>query len=151
MAQTKECKKQFLELFKGILEKTDKAKKQITEMISDIINRIKEYEISQIDEPQPEYSESEPEMEEPEGEDEIEKLIRSTQQGTIDSEEKEIKDMTPVELSEYIKSLRKSELQALIDQCIDSGDFATLGRLQPFIKESLEWKIYESEIKQFLK
>jgi ferritin len=151
MAQTKEGKKQFLELFKGILEKTDKAKKQITEMISDIINRIKEYEISQIDEPQPEYSESEPEMEEPEGEDEIEKLIRSTQQGTIDSEEKEIKDMTPVELSEYIKSLRKSELQALIDQCIDSGDFATLGRLQPFIKESLEWKIYESEIKQFLK
>ena len=61
MAQTKEGKKQFLELFKGILEKTDKAKKQITEMINDIIDRIKEYEISQIDEPQtPEYSELEP-------------------------------------------------------------------------------------------
>ena len=152
MAQTKSGKKQFLELFKGILEKTDAAKKKITEMINDIIEIIKDYEISQIDDPQQnQYSESEPEMEEPEGEDEIEKLIRSTQQGKIDSEEKEIKDMTPVELSEYIKSLRKSELQALIDQCIDSGDFATLGRLQPFIKESLEWKIYESEIKKFLK
>ena len=77
MAQTKEGKKQFLELFKGILEKTDKAKKQITSMIDDIIDRIKEYEISQIDEPEtPEYIESE--FETPEEEDEIEKLIRST-------------------------------------------------------------------------
>jgi hypothetical protein len=150
MAQTKEGKKQFLELFKGILEKTDKAKKQVTDMIGDIIERIKEYEISQIDEPQaPEYSEPEPEMGEPE--DEIEKLIRSTQKEPASAEEKEVKDMTSTELGEYIATLRKSELQDLIDQSLDSGDFDTLSRLQPFIKESFEWKMYESEIKRFLK
>jgi len=149
MAQTKEGKKQFLELFKGILEKTDKAKKQVTDMIADIIERIKEYEISQIDEPQaPEYSEPESEGE---PEDEIEKLIRSTQKEPVSAEEKEIKDMTPTELGEYVKTLRKSELQDLIDQSLDSGDFDTLSRLQPFIKESFEWKMYESEIKRFIK
>jgi len=59
--------------------------------------------------------------------------------------------MTPTELGEYVATLRKSELQDLIDQSLDSGDFDTLSRLQPFIKESFEWKMYESEIKRFIK
>lgn len=145
MAKTKEGKKQFLDLFKGILEKTSAAKKQVTDMINDIIDRIKEYEISQIGEPK--YNEPETEME---PEDEIEKIIRSTQQEPV-ATEKEIKDMTSTELGEYVKTLRKKELQDLIDKSLDSGDYATLGKLQPFIKESFEWKMYESEIKRFLK
>lgn len=145
MAKTKEGKKQFLDLFKGILEKTSAAKKQVTDMINDIIDRIKEYEISQIGEPK--YNEPETEIE---PEDEIEKIIRSTQQEPV-ATEKEIKDMTSTELGEYVKTLRKKELQDLIDKSLDSGDYATLGKLQPFIKESFEWKMYESEIKRFLK
>jgi hypothetical protein len=48
MARTEEGKKEFLELFKGILENTTSAKTKITRMIDDVISRIREFEISNI-------------------------------------------------------------------------------------------------------
>ena len=83
--------------------------------------------------------------------DEITKLIHQTQQEPPAEVEKEIKDMTEDELKQYVSSLRKKDLQEIIDSALDSGDYATLAKLQPYMKESLEWKIYESEIKRFLK
>jgi hypothetical protein len=141
MVQTMEGKKQFLELFKGILEKTDKAKKQITEMISDIIDRIKEYEISQIDEPT--YGETEfeePEFEEPkEEEDEIEKLIRQ-------------KEEEPLE-SDYSKLTRR-QLDDELNDAIDRGDKETLDAISKELSrrnESVMLRIYDEEIKKILK
>jgi len=144
MAQTKEGKKQFLELFKGILEKTDKAKKKITEMISDIIDKIKEYEISQIDEPQtPEYSESEPEMDEPEGEDEIERLIRSTQQ-----------DPSVVDGEVDYSTLSRKQLDAELNDALDRGDKKALNAISKELQkrnESVMLQIYGEEIQKILK
>jgi hypothetical protein len=144
MAQTKEGKKQFLELFKGILEKTDKAKKQITEMINDIIDRIKEYEISQIDEPQaPEYSEPEPEMEEPEGEDEIEKLIRSAQQEPV-----------AVEGEVDYSTLSRKQLDDELNDALDRGDKKALDAISKELQkrnESVMLQIYGEEIQKMLR
>jgi hypothetical protein len=144
MAQTKEGKKQFLELFKGILEKTDKAKKQITEMINDIIDRIKEYEISQIDEPQaPEYSEPEPEMEEPEGEDEIEKLIRSAQQEPV-----------AVEGEVDYSTLSRKQLDDELNDALDIGDKKALDAISKELQkrnESVMLQIYGEEIQKMLR
>lgn len=138
--------KDFLSLMKGILEKTDSAKKQIEEMISEIIEEIKEYEIDELDNAYDEddyesdysdYEEGEFAQGEDE-EDEIEKLIRKTA-------EKE-----KVAADDY-SNMSKSELQELIDDALDRGDFETLKKIQPYMKESLEWRIYESEINRILK
>jgi len=143
MAQTKEGKIKFLKLFEGILEKTDAAKKQITEMINDIIERIKEYEISQIDEPQqPEYSEPE-EMEEPEGEDEIEKLIRSTQQ-----------EPTEVEGEVDYSKLSRKQLDGELNDALDRGDKKALDAISKELQkrnESVMLQIYGEEIQKILK
>jgi tRNA U34 5-carboxymethylaminomethyl modifying GTPase MnmE/TrmE len=135
--------KEFLSLMKSILEKKDSAKKQIEEMISDIIEEIREYEIEMLDEPEDDidygsdYEDDEFATGEDE-EDEIEKLIRQTSQ-----KEQEVE-------GDYSK-MSKRELQELIDAALDAGDFEILKKIQPFMKESLEWKIYESEIKKILK
>ena len=71
-------------------------------------------------------------------EDEIEKLIKQTTK-----KEQEVE-------GDYSK-MSKRELQELIDAALDAGDFETLKKIQPFMKESLEWRIYESEIKKILK
>lgn len=135
--------KEFLSLMKGILDKKDSAKRQIEEMISEIIDEIREYEIEMIDEPEDDldygsdYEEDDLFAGEDE-EDEIEKLIRQTAK-----KEQEVE-------GDYSK-MSKRELQELIDVALDSGDFETLKKIQPFMKESLEWRIYESEIKKILK
>jgi hypothetical protein len=141
---------EFLDLMKGIFQKTDKAKKTITEMISEISSEIREWEVGEIDEPYEESPSEEPE-EKGEEEDEITKLIRQTQQEPAAEEEKDIKDMTPQELKVYVSTLSKKQLQEIIDIALDSGDYVTLGKLQPYMKESSEWKMYESEIKRLLK
>lgn len=133
--------KEFLSLMKGILEKTESAKKQVEEIISEIIEEIRQYEVDMLDEPDTSYGEDDdddfvdPDKEE---DDEIEKLIRKSSQ----REERKEDDY---------ENMSKSELQELIDKSLDEGDFDTLRKIQPFMKESLEWKIYESEIKKILK
>ena len=150
---------EFLDLMKGIFQKTDKAKKTVTEMISEISAELREWEIGEIDEPKsllnnkPDY-EDEDGFADPgagEEEDEISKLIRQSQEPEEESEEKEIKDMTDGELKKYISGLSKKQVQEIIDKALDSEDYSILKKLQPYIKESLEWKMYESEIKRLLK
>jgi hypothetical protein len=131
--------KEFLSLMKGILEKTASAKKQVEEIISEIIDEIRQYEVDMLDEPDVNYGEDEdfvdPDKDE---EDEIEKIIKKSTQ----KEERIEGDYS---------NMSKSELQELIDRALDNSDFETLRKIQPFMKESLEWKIYESEIKKILR
>jgi hypothetical protein len=150
---------EFLDLMKGIFQKTDKAKKTITDIISDISAEIREWEIEGIDEPKsllsdvPSYDDEDDNFAAPgsEEEDEISKLIRQTQQEPTAEEEKEIKDMSDKEVKSFVSTLSKRQLQEIIDVAIDSGDSATLNKIGPYMKESLEWKMYESEIKRILK
>lgn len=135
--------KDFLDLMKGILDKSSDAKKKIEDIISEISDEIREYEVSMIDEPSSSYDDSEDdgyqpqETEEPE-EDEIEKLIKKSSNKASDD---------PNDYS----NMSKKQLQELIDNALDSGDFETLRKIQPFMKESLEWRIYESEINSILR
>jgi thiol-disulfide isomerase/thioredoxin len=132
--------KEFLSLMKGILEKTASAKKQVEEIISEIIDEIRQYEVDMLDEPDTSYGEEEDGFADPdkEEEDEIEKIIKKSTQ----KEERIEGDYS---------NMSKSDLQKLIDKSLDEGDFETLRKIQPFMKESLEWKIYESEIKKILR
>lgn len=132
--------KEFLSLMKGILEGTASAKKQVEEIISEIIEEIRQYEVEMLDEPDTSYGEEEDGFADPdkEEEDEIEKLIKKSSQREETTE------------GDY-SNMSKSELQELIDKALDEGDFDTLRKIQPFMKESLEWKIYESEIKKILR
>jgi hypothetical protein len=93
-----------------------------------------------LDEPDTSYGEEEDGFADPdkEEEDEIEKLIKKSSQREETTE------------GDY-SNMSKSELQELIDKALDEGDFDTLRKIQPFMKESLEWKIYESEIKKILR
>jgi hypothetical protein len=125
---------------KGILEKTASAKKQVEEIISEIIDEIRQYEVEMLDEPDTSYGEEEDGFADPdkEEEDEIEKLIKKSSQREETTE------------GDY-SNMSKSDLQKLIDKSLDEGDFETLRKIQPLMKESLEWKIYESEIKKILR
>lgn len=144
MARTERGKEEFLELFKGILEKTDKAKKQISDMIQDIISRIREYEISQIDkEAEPEYKEEEPEYPQEGEEDEIDKLIRQTQEKPAAVEGGEV---------DYSTMSRK-ELDAELNAALDSGDKETLDAISKELQrrnESVMLQIYGDEIQKLL-
>lgn len=148
MARTSEGKEEFLQLFKGILEKTDAAKRKITEMINDIIERIREYEIDQIDNPEdPEIPmrepESEPEVPQagPEDkEDDIEKLIRQSREK--DSEE-----------GPYSK-LNKRQLDDELNDALDRGDMKALAEIQKELvkrNESVMLQVYGDEINKILK
>ena len=130
--------KEFLSLMKEILEKSNSAKLKIEEIISEIIDELREYEISMIDEP--DYGGEEKEEKEEVEEDEIEKLIKKSQEpDEVESDEVDYSTMS------------KRELQEVIDQALEDEDWATLDKIKPFIKESLEWKIYESEINRLRK
>ena len=149
MARTVEGKKEFLNLFKGILEKTDAAKRKITEMINDIIEKIREYEIDQIDNPEePEIPMGDPETEPevpqagPEDkEDDIEKLIRQ-------SREKDSEGEGP-----YSK-LNKRQLDDELNDALDRGDMKALSEIQKELvkrNESVMLQIYGNEINKILK
>jgi hypothetical protein len=100
--------------------------------------------ISQIDEPQaPEYSEPEPEMEEPEGEDEIEKLIRSTQQEPV-----------AVEGEVDYSTLSRKQLDDELNDALDRGDKKALDAISKELQkrnESVMLQIYGEEIQKMLR
>ncbi len=136
--------KAFLDLFKGILEKTPGAKKQITDMISDIIERIREFEVSEIDEPkEPQYSEPESEFEEPGEEDEIEKLIKKTQE-----------EPAAVEGEVDYSTLSRRQLDDELNDALDRGDKKALDAISKELQkrnESVMLQIYGEEIMRVLK
>lgn len=122
---------EFLLLMKGILENKPEAKKQITDIIIEVDEEIREYEIGNIES---EYDDSDDSdvLTPPEGPEE-------TEEGEEDS---------PKEV-DYSK-MRQSELQKLMDDALDISDFDTVKKIIPFIKESVTWKAYASDIKKIL-
>jgi len=121
--------REFLALMKGILSKTADARTKVDGLVSLVINELDKWELQQV---LPDY-EDEPKSETPEAE--------------------EVQE-TPEETKEVdYSSMRKSQLQDILDTALDNGDFETVKKISPFIKvkENLMWKIYESEIKRVLK
>lgn len=134
---------EFLSLMKGILNKTDKAKRTITEMIDEVISEIREWEIGEIDEPSYEEPEYQDEPEQPEEEDEISKLIRQTQEepAAIDGE------------IDYTK-LRRDDLEDELNAAMDSKDKKALDAISKELRrrdESVMLLVYGSDIERILK
>ena len=133
----------FLKLIKGILSKKEEARIKVDKIIDEAIKNISDYKDS-MDKYNQDMEKYNRDMEDwksssanvgEEGEeedDEISKIINK-----------------PVE-TDYSK-MSKSQIQELIDDALDRGDIETLQKLTPFIKESLEWRIYESEINRLVK
>lgn len=132
----------FLKLIKGILSKTDEARKKVDKIVDDAVRNITEYKDS-MDRYNRDMEQYNKDVEDwksgdtvagDEDEDDIAKIISKSQEVETD----------------YSK-MSKSQLQELIDDALDRGDIEALRKIGPYVKESLEWKIYESEINRLIK
>lgn len=133
----------FLKLIKGILSKTDEARKSVDKIIDEAIDTIKTYHdgMDQYNREMDQYKKDLEDWKSSEGsrdedEDEISKLIKKSQEKENNSD---------------YSTMSKSQLQNLIDDALDKGDIDTLKKIQPFLKESLLWRIYESEINKLIR
>ncbi len=128
---------EFLKLIKGILMKTPEARTQVDRLIDEVIEELEgyeselsDYEMKQrFDQPTPEEDSETPELGDSE-ESDIDNLIRKTAQ-----RESDYSNMSPREIND------------LIDQALDEGDFARVKMLSGYLpKESAS--IYLNELKR---
>ena len=119
----------FLSLMRDIFEKKPSAKKEIEDMIVDIIeyNNEENSKVSKSEYSEEDYGEKDEE------ESEIDRIIKNTTNKSVDddnSNDKDVRDMNETELKKYVSSLSKKEIETLIDELIDSGDFKTITLVQ---------------------
>jgi hypothetical protein len=131
----------FLKLMKGVLMKTPEARREIDAIIDEVVSELEDYEkelskweMEQKFGDKPEAIGDEPEEDEtglaPDGEeDDIQSLIRKTAE-----KEQDYSNMTPREIND------------LIDQALDEGDFERVKMLSGFLpKESAQIYLRELE------
>lgn len=113
---------EFLSLFRGILNKTDDARRKVDSMISEIVEELKKYELGEV----------------LGHEEESEDGINYDALGLDKPEEPE--QVSDVDYSE----LSQKEIQSLIDDALDNGDFKEVEKLSQYLKEGKE--IYLKEL-----
>ncbi len=110
----------FLSLFRGVLNGTPDARRKIDDMIDEVIQELKEYELGEA------------------------------LPGYDDNDEYELPEETPViddvedEEVDY-SQLPQRKIQELIDDALDSGDYDEVKRLSQFLKEGKEIYLRELE------
>lgn len=107
----------FLKLFRGILNKTEEARDKIDDMIDEIITELKSYELGEV---LPDYDDNDDYSEVTE----------------LDGEESNEVD--------YSK-MNQRQLQELIDDALDSGNYEEVKKLSQFLKEGKEIYLRELE------
>ena len=113
--------KSFLELMKGILEKTDEARAKVDSMIDDLINDLDyEGQMKKYEEEMEEYERKMKEWEESQ-------KGGSTAQGPSEIELLQKKGKDYSEMS-------KNEIESLIDKALDAGDFELVKKLSQYLK-----------------
>jgi hypothetical protein len=111
---------EFLSLFRGVLNGTPDARRKIDDMIDEVIQELKEYELGEA------------------------------LPGYDDNDEYELPEETPViddvedEEVDY-SQLPQRKIQELIDDALDSGDYDEVKRLSQFLKEGKEIYLRELE------
>lgn len=123
--------KEFLELFRGVLNNTDEAKRKMDKIIKDIIKEFDDYENDSQDNSHILFD----------NDDEHEDYEDSNNEEEV--EETPIEQNTEVDYSK----LKPRELQELIDQAIDDGDYDLLSKLTPYMKNESMLLIYTNELK----
>jgi hypothetical protein len=136
----------FLKLIKGILSKKEEARIKVDKIIDEAIRNISDYKDS-IDKYNQDMEKYNRDMED--WKSSSSDVGEEGEEGEEDDNEISKITNKPAE-TDYSK-MSKSQIQELIDDALDRGDIETLQKLTPFIKESLEWRIYESEINRLVK
>lgn len=113
---------EFLKLFRGILNKTQEARKKIDSIIDEVIKEFKSYELGEaLPDNSNEYELSNDDFEMP-----------------IEKEDE------PIEID--YSELTQRRLQELIDDALDSGDYDEVKKLSEFLKEGKQ--IYLNELQR---
>jgi hypothetical protein len=107
----------FLKLFRGILNETPEARRKVDQMIDEIIQELKSYDLGEV---LPEYTDDEYEM-------------PNNQEDSQESDE--------VDYSQ----LSQRRIQELIDDALDSGNYDDVKMLSQFLKEGKEIYLRELE------
>jgi hypothetical protein len=116
---------QFIRLFRGIMEQTPDARRQIDEIIDGILAQFDEY--NNYDEDNDDmfrssnYDDNYGENEE----DNQEEPVAPQPQAVAPSNEKEEEDYS---------RMNKRDLQTALDDALDAGDFATVRKISPFLE-----------------
>jgi hypothetical protein len=129
---------EFLELFRGILSNKPFARRKIDKMIDEIIESIEEMErynaeMEQYQKDLEEYNKKLAEWEE--------------YQSSAGSQEEieDVEELGDIEEVDYSK-MSKREIQELIDDALDRGDFGMVKQLSPYLKESQGIYLREIEL-----
>jgi hypothetical protein len=129
---------EFLELFRGILSNKPFARRKIDKMIDEIIESIEEMErynaeMEQYQKDLEEYNKKLAEWEE--------------YQSSAGSQEEieDVEELSDIEEVDYSK-MSKREIQELIDDALDRGDFGMVKQLSPYLKESQGIYLREIEL-----
>lgn len=112
---------EFLNLFRGILNKTSEARAKVDSMISEIVEELKRYELGEV--------------------------LGHEEQTEDDIDYDSLGIEKPQENEDDIdySKLSQKEITNLIDSALDNGDFKEVERLSKFLKEGKE--IYLNELK----
>jgi hypothetical protein len=121
----------FLQLFRGILNKTPDARRKIDEMIAEVNQELNQYELGQVlDVEEPNYD-----FDNGGYDDEEDTMIPGEPEQELPQQQ------ASVDYSE----LTQRELQELIDDALDAGDFTKVKMLSQYMKEGKEIYLKELE------
>jgi hypothetical protein len=125
--------KDFLELMRGILSKTPKARRDVDRLIKQIVDGFDSYnkDFQRYNREMEEYNREMQEYED--------SLKRG---GTIPSEIDDIlqKQKPQSENEEDYSTYSQSQLQTMVDKALDNGDFDKVKKISQFLKESKRYK-----------
>lgn len=126
----------FLKLFRGILNKTPEARRKVDEMISEINRELNQHELGQVidvEEPSYDFDNKDDEYSDDEDSD------------TLIPGQAEVEVPQSQSSLDY-SELSQRELQELIDDALDAGDYEKVKMLAQYMKEGKE--IYLKEIQR---
>jgi len=108
---------EFLKLFRGILNKSDEARNKVDSIITEIVDELKKYDLGEVI-----------------GHDDVDDEFESPEIDT--KEETEVVDYS---------ELSQRNLQKLIDDALDDGDFDEVKKLSGYLTEGKEIYLKELE------
>lgn len=128
--------KEFLKLFRGILNKTDEARKKVDSMVKEIVDELKKFDVGEVI-----------------GHEDTEDGVNHDALGINKDDKVDYKAMGMDEPeddnndneSEDYSKLSQKEVQDRIDNALDTGNFEEVKKLSEFLKEGKE--IYLNELK----
>lgn len=134
---------EFLKLFRGILNQTPEARRKIDSMISEIIEELKKFDLGEVlghESEEDTYSEEPSDKYTSYTEDDIDDVeldyddLMLNKPGEKEEEKEE----------ENYSKLSQKELQSLIDNALDAGDYEKVHKISQYLKEGRE--IYLNEL-----